>query len=83
MPAAATTPTTAMSANVARQPHCCPTNVPSGTPRTLARVSPPNMIEMAPARRSAGTSEAASTEPMPKNAPCASAATTRPASSIP
>lgn len=81
MPASATRPTTVITANVARQPHCCPMKVPSGTPRTLAMVSPPNMIEMAPAFFAGATSEAARTAPMPKNAPCASAASTRPPSS--
>ncbi len=71
---------TVIAQNAARQPHCWPTSVPAGTPRTLARVSPPNIRAMAPAFLSGATMSAATTEPMPKNAPWQSAATTRPTS---
>ncbi len=67
-------------AKVMRQPTDCPTRVPSGTPTTLATVSPVNIIAMAPAFLSGATSSAATTEPMPKKAPWASEATTRPIS---
>ncbi len=67
-------------AKVTRQPAACPTKVPSGTPTTLATVRPVNIIAMAPACLSGATRSAATTEPMPKKAPCASEATTRPIS---
>lgn len=68
---------------VTRQPTDCPTSVPSGTPTTLATVSPVNIIAMAPAFLSGATRSAATTEPMPKKAPWASEAITRPASMTP
>lgn len=79
MPISAMTPTALITQNVERQPYCCPSRVPSGTPRTLAVVRPANMIEIAPAFRSGATRFEASTAPMPKKAPWLSAATTRPA----
>ncbi len=48
---------------------------------TLATVRPANIIETAQVRRCSGTSEAATTAPMPKNAPCGSPDTNRAASS--
>lgn len=57
-----------------------PISVPSGTPTTLATVRPVNIIEMAPAFLSGATRSAATTEPMPKKAPWAREATTRPIS---
>ncbi len=66
-----------------RQPADCPTSVPSGTPTTFATVSPLNIIDRAAAFFSGATSSAATTEPMPKKAPCAREATTRPASISP
>lgn len=64
---------------VTRQPDC-PIRVPSGTPTTFPTVRPLNIITRAPAFRSRATSSVATTEPMPKRAPCASEATTRPSS---
>ena len=46
-------------------------------------VRPVNIIAMAPAFFSGATRSAATTEPIPKNAPCASEATIRPASISP
>ncbi|SCD61402.1 hypothetical protein GA0115252_111312 [Streptomyces sp. DfronAA-171] len=83
MPSIPTTPSAATIRKVTRQPAACPTYVPSGTPTTLATVSPVNMSAMAPARFAGGTRPAATTEPMPKKAPCAKEATTRPASITP
>lgn len=57
--------------------------VPSGTPTTLATVSPVNIMAMAPAFFSGATRSAATTDPMPKKAPWASEAITRPASITP
>ncbi len=70
-----------MAQNVERQPYCWPRNVPNGTPRTLAVVRPANIIAMAPARLEGATMSAATTAPIPKNAPWHSAARMRPASS--
>ncbi len=64
--------------NVERHPSCWPSSVPNGTPSTFAVVRPANIIAMAPALRSGATRFAATTEPMPKNAPCVRAASTRP-----
>lgn len=61
----------------------CPIIVPSGTPTTLATVRPLNIMAIAPAFFSGATSSAATTEPMPKNAPWAREATTRPTSISP
>ena len=63
---------------VDRQPAAWPSIVPKGTPRTLAAVSPVNMMAIAPAFLVGATMLAATTAPMPKNAPCASAAMMRP-----
>jgi hypothetical protein len=52
-------------------------NVPNGTPSTFASVRPVNISAIALARFSAGTSEAATTAPIPKNEPCANDVTTR------
>lgn len=51
--------------------------MPKGTPSTFDSVRPVNIKAIALARRSAGTSEAATTAPMPKKAPCANEVTTR------
>ncbi|MNZ94562.1 hypothetical protein D3C78_1136750 [compost metagenome] len=66
---AAITPITETAQKVERQPAYCPSAVPSGTPSTLARVRPVNIIAIAWARLLGATSPAATTEPMPKNAP--------------
>lgn len=63
-----------------RQSAVCPISVPSGTPTTLATVSPVNIIAIAPAFLCGATRPAATTDPMPKKAPWASEATTRPIS---
>ena len=78
MPTRASTPIAEMAQNVERQPNSCPRKVPNGTPSTLAAVSPVNMMAIAPAAFSGATRRAATTEPMPKNAPWQSAATMRP-----
>ncbi len=83
MPSSPTTPSAATATKVVRQPTACPTKVPSGTPTMLATVSPVNMVAMAPAFLSGATSSAATTDPMPKNDPWASEATTRPVSISP
>ena len=67
-----------MAQNVERQPTAWPSIVPNGTPRTLAAVSPVNMMAMAPAFLVGATMSAATTAPMPKNAPWARAAMIRP-----
>lgn len=45
--ASATTPIAVMAQNVARHPSCWPSRVPSGTPSTLATVSPVNIVAIA------------------------------------
>ncbi|MNR31709.1 hypothetical protein D3C85_1492370 [compost metagenome] len=79
---AAMTPMTDTAQNVERQPAYCPSAVPRGTPSTLARVRPVNIMAIAWARLFGATSPAATTEPMPKNAPWHSAVTTRAAISV-
>ncbi len=49
----------------------------------LATVSPRNIVATARACRPSATSRAATTAPTPKNAPCGSPASTRPATSQP
>ena len=73
-------PSTPTSEYGQRQPHCWPIRVVSGTPTTLATVRPAIIIEIAQARRLAGTSDAPTTAPMPKNAPCGRPARNRAAS---
>jgi hypothetical protein len=77
------TPSTVTAQKVERQPNCWPSAVPPGTPSTLATVSPVNISAIALACFSFGTREAATTEPTPKNAPCARAAMMRPVISTP
>jgi hypothetical protein len=76
------TPMSVMAQNVERHPKAWPRNVPNGTPSTFAAVRPVNMIAIALAFLFGATMPAATTEPMPKNAPWQSAATTRPESII-
>ena len=78
MPTSASTPMTVIAQKVDRQPAAWPSMVPNGTPRTLAAVSPVNMMAIAPAFLVGATMLAATTAPMPKKAPCASAAMMRP-----
>lgn len=73
----ASTPIAATAQKVARQPSCSPSQAPAGTPSKVATVSPANISEMADARRSAGTSDVATTAPTPKNVPWASDVSTR------
>ncbi|MNH28978.1 hypothetical protein D3C79_891830 [compost metagenome] len=68
---------TATAQKVERQPNACPSAVPSGTPSTLANVRPVNISATAEARRFGGTRLAATTAPMPKNAPWHNAVTMR------
>ncbi len=77
MPAKAMTPRTATAAKVARQPKVWPMNVPSGTPVTIATVSPMNIMAIAEARRFSGTRSAAIVDPTEKNTPWAKADNTR------
>ena len=77
------TPSAAMPQKAARQPRCSPAHVASGTPTTLAIVSPMNIAATAPARRSRGTRLAATIEPTPKNAPWLNEVSTRAASNMP
>ncbi len=65
----ATTPSTAVPAKARRHPSCWPTQVASGTPPMLAMVRPMNIVATAAACFSFGTKLAATTAPMPKNAP--------------
>ncbi len=51
--------------------------VPSGTPVTSATVRPVNMMAMALAAFSRGTSPVAMVEPIEKNTPCARPVSTR------
>ncbi len=74
---------TPMSAKVARQPAAWPSRVPSGTPATLARVSPRKTRETARARWARSTIEAPATDAAPKNAPCGSPVRNRMAMSEP
>ncbi len=74
-------PIAAMPKNATRQPNCCPTSVPIGTPVTVAMVSPVNMMEMALARLFGGTRSAAMVDPMDMKTPCAKAEMTRAMSS--
>ena len=79
MPSSPMTPSAVTAQNVDRQPNCWPSAVPPGTPSTFATVSPVNISAIALACFAFGTSDAATTEPTPKKAPWASAATIRPA----
>jgi len=81
-PAMVTRPMTAIAPSTSRQLVCCATNVPSGTPTTLATVSPLIIIEIALVARSGATSRRAATAPTPKKEPCASAVSTRAAASV-
>ncbi|GAA3242738.1 hypothetical protein GCM10020256_66880 [Streptomyces thermocoprophilus] len=76
-------PSEATSRKVTRQPAAWPMRVPSGTPTMLATVRPMNISEIAEAFFCGATRSAATTEPMPKNAPCAREATIRPISMMP
>ena len=71
------TPTAVITQKVARQPKLCPIRVPAGTPATLAKVRPVNIIAMAPAPRPGATTWVATIAPTAKKVPCANAATTR------
>ena len=75
-------PSAATIQNDARQPSSCPTKVPNGTPSTFDSVRPVNISAIALARLSTGTSDAATTAPIPKNEPCANDVTTRATISI-
>ncbi len=66
-----------------RQPRCCPSAVPAGTPTMLATVSPRNIRDTARPARSGATSREATTAPTPKSAPCGSPARNRAANSRP
>lgn len=72
---------TATAAYANRQPNCCPSAVPAGTPTMLATVRPRNIIDTARAARSCATSLEATTAPTPNSAPCGSPARTRAANS--
>jgi len=76
-PASDSTPNALTIQKATRQPNSWPTNVPNGTPSTFASVRPVNISAIALARFSDGTSDAATTAPMPKNEPCANEVTTR------
>ena len=53
-----------------RQPSCCPSTVPAGTPTSVATVRPSITPLTARPRRSGGTRETATSEATPKYAPC-------------
>ena len=76
-------PSTPTSPYGQRQPHCWPISVVSGTPTTLATVSPASIIDTAQARRFGGTRDAPTSAPMPKNAPCGRPDRNRAASRVP
>ncbi len=78
-----TRPSPATPQKAARQPRWSPAQVASGTPTTLAMVSPMNMAATAPALRSGGTRLAATTEPTPKKAPWLNEVTIRANNSMP
>ena len=81
----ATTVSNAMTATRAYghcQPRCCPSHVETGTPTMFATVRPASIIDTAQVRRCFSTRVAATTAPMPKNAPCGMPATKRASSSI-
>ena len=65
------------------QPSDWPRSVVAGTPTMLATVRPVIIIDTAQVRRWAGTSEAATSEPTPKYAPCGSPERKRAAMSQP
>ena len=71
LPISAITPNAETTKKVARQPKCCPIQVPSGTPVTNATVNPVNIIAMALASFSLLTKLVAMVEPIEKNTPCA------------
>ena len=68
--------------NDIRQSVTCPINVPSGTPVTVANVSPVNIKAIALARLFGSTTSAAMTEAMDINTPCANAEIIRPINKI-
>ena len=68
---------------VERQPKARPSHAPNGTPSRVARVRPVNMMAMAEALRSGGTSETATSEPTPKKVPWARAVMIRAPISMP
>ena len=83
MPSAPATPSALTTQNVERQPKAWPSQVPTGTPSTLASVRPVNIVAMAEARLSLATRPVATTEPTPKKLPWAKAVSTRAAISKP
>ena len=56
MPSSPITPSAVTAQNVDRQPNCCPSAVPPGTPSTFATVSPVNISAIALACFAFGTS---------------------------
>lgn len=77
MTAKAAMPTSVTAQKVARQPKAWPSQVPKGTPRILATVSPVNISAIAEAFLLGATSPVATTEPTPKKVPWAKAVSTR------
>ena len=77
-----TRPMSAMPANTSRQLLCWATNVPSGTPITLATVWPVIMSEIDCVAFSGGTRRRAATAPTPKKEPCDKAVSTRAPTSV-
>jgi hypothetical protein len=73
----AATPIAVTAQKAERQPKCRPSQAPAGTPSSVAAVRPVNMMAIAEARRSGGTSPVATTAPTPKKVPCASEVTMR------
>ena len=63
-------PMAATMRNTKRQLMLWPSQVPAGTPTTLASVSPENMLASAAASLPLSTRRVATTAPTPKNAPC-------------
>jgi hypothetical protein len=83
LPTKASTPSADTARKVSRQPKCWPMKVPSGTPVTSATVRPVNMMAIALAALSLGTTLVAMIEPIEKNTPCARPVSTRATISVP
>ena len=79
----ATTVSAATAQNAERQPANWPSQVPAGTPSTLATVSPPAITASARPRRSVGTIATVVTAATAQNPAAAAALTTRDTNSSP
>src|ERR1700710_2308617 len=82
-PTALAVASAATAQNAERQPNCCPTSVPSGTPAMFATVSPPSSTDRAIARSPGATTDTVTTAATAQNAPVATAVITLATSSTP